>query len=50
MLSWEHCPSGSIKKITGGYLHAFPIIAELALFKIPIAAIGLNPEETGQAR
>ncbi len=42
--------SGSIKDITGSYLHVFPIVAGLVLFGMLIAAIGLNPAKTGQAR
>ena len=34
--------SGSIKDITGSYLHVFPIVAGLVLFGMLIAAIGLN--------
>lgn len=34
--------SGSIKDITGSYLHAFPIVAGLAILGMLIAAIGLN--------
>ncbi|MBX3617067.1 MAG: OFA family MFS transporter [Nitrosomonas sp.] len=41
--------SGSIKDITGSYLHAFPIVAWLAVLGILIAAKGLNPAKTGQA-
>lgn len=42
--------SGSIKDITGSYLHAFPVVAGLALLGMVIAAMGLNPAKTGQAR
>lgn len=35
--------SGNIKDITGSYLHAFPIVAGLAMLGMSIAAIGLNP-------
>lgn len=42
--------SGSIKDITGSYLHAFPIVAGLAVLGILIAMIGLSPAKTGQAR
>lgn len=42
--------SGSIKDITGSYLHAFPVVAGLAALGLLIAAIGLNPIKAGQAR
>ncbi len=42
--------SGSIKDITGSYLHAFPVVAGLAALGLLIAAIGLNPVKAGQAR
>lgn len=42
--------SGSIKDITGSYLHAFPVVAGLAALGMLIAAIGLNPVKAGQAR
>ena len=42
--------SGSIKDITGSYLHVFPIVAGLVLFGMLIAAIGLNPAKIDQAR
>ncbi|MBX9894297.1 MAG: OFA family MFS transporter [Nitrosomonas sp.] len=42
--------SGSIKDITGSYLHAFPVVAGLAALGFLIAAIGLNPVKAGQAR
>jgi MFS family permease len=34
--------SGSIKDITGSYLHAFPVVAGLAVLGMLIAAVGLN--------
>ena len=37
--------SGSIKDITGSYLHAFPVVAGLALLGMVIAAMGLNPPD-----
>ncbi len=42
--------SGNIKDITGSYLGAFPIVAGLAVLGMLIAALGLNPVKTGQAR
>lgn len=42
--------SGSIKDLTGSYLHAFAIVSGLAILGMLIAAIGLNPVKTGQAR
>ena len=42
--------SGSVKDLTGSYLHAFAIVAGLAILGMLIAAIGLNPVKTGQAR
>ncbi len=42
--------SGSVKDITGSYLHAFAIVSGLAVLGMLIAAIGLNPVKTGQAR
>jgi len=42
--------SGSVKDLTGSYLHAFAIVSGLAVIGMLIAAIGLNPMKTGQAR
>lgn len=42
--------SGSVKDLTGSYLHAFAIVSGLAILGMLIAAIGLNPVKTGQAR
>ncbi|MDO9310940.1 MAG: OFA family MFS transporter [Nitrosomonas sp.] len=42
--------SGSVKDLTGSYLHAFAIVSGLAVLGMLIAAIGLNPVKTGQAR
>ncbi|MDP2222799.1 OFA family MFS transporter [Nitrosomonas sp.] len=42
--------SGSVKDLTGSYLHAFAIVSGLAVLGMLIAAKGLNPVKTGQAR
>ena len=42
--------SGSIKDMTGSYLHAFPIVAGLAALGMLIAALGLNPVKAEKAR